>query len=263
MLFRATPSRRLLRRGPHRGPRRSPRSSPRPAPAAWTPPRARLLRFLGGLAICVLGVFLSLRAGLGLSPWDVLHAGLSDQAGLSYGTVVIAVGLLVLLASWALGVRPGLGTLVNVLAVGWGLDALLATSWLEGLDGAPVAVRVLAVVAAVVALGFGAALYIGAGYGAGPRDSLMVACHQHGLPIGASRCVIEVSVLLGGWLLGGPVGVGTVLLALGIGPVVQVSFRVLRQQPPTSRPVARTEPARRWRLRPALSGAPDAGQQAA
>ena len=224
MLFRSTSARRTTRR------------PSRAAPAPWTPPRARMLRFLGGLAVCAVGVFLSLRAGLGLSPWDVLHSGLSQQLGISYGTVVIVVGLLVLLASWALGVRPGLGTLFNVLAMGWGLDALLATTWLQDLPSAPVAVRVLALLASVVALGFGAALYIGAGYGAGPRDSLMVACHQHGWPIGPSRCVIELSVLVGGWFLGGAVGVGTVLLALGIGPVVQLSFRLLRQQPRTSRP---------------------------
>lgn len=230
MLFRSTSARR-------------PSRSPRPAPAPWTPPRARMLRFLGGLAICVVGVFLSLRAGLGLSPWDVLHAGLSEQLGISYGTVVIVVGLLVLLLSWVLGVRPGIGTLFNVLSIGWGLDALLATSWLEDLSSAPVALRVLALLGAVLALGFGAALYIGAGYGAGPRDSLMVACHQHGWPIGPSRCVIELSVLVAGWFLGGSVGVGTVLLALGTGPVVQASFRLLRQQPRTSRP-AQARPAR-------------------
>ena len=255
MLFRAARARR-----PARPARPAARSAARPA--AWTPPRARLLRFLGGLAICVVGVFLSLRAGLGLSPWDVLHAGTSEQSGLSFGTVVIAVGLLVLLVSWALGVRPGLGTLFNVLAVGWGLDALLATSWLEGLADAPVALRVLAVLGSVAALGFGAALYIGAGYGAGPRDSLMVACHQHGLPIGASRVVIEVTVVVVGWLLGGPVGVGTVLLAVGTGPAVQASFRLLRQLPPTSEPSPRRAAARRRRARPAVPVA-DPGQQAA
>ena len=201
----------------------------------WTPPPGRLLRFLGGLACCALAVWLSVQVDLGLSPWDMLHSGLSESLGLSFGLVVVLVGLAVLVVSWALGVRPGLGTLVNIVSVGWALDLLLATSWLDGLRDAPLGLRVPVLVAAVLLLGFGAALYIGAGFGAGPRDSLMVACHQRGLPIGPSRVAIEVTVLVVGWLLGGALGLGTVLLALGTGPVVQLSFRLLGQQPPARR----------------------------
>lgn len=204
----------------------------------WTPPPGRVLRFLGGLALCALAVWLSVQVELGLSPWDVLHSGLSERLGLSFGLVVILVGLAVLGLSRVLGVRPGIGTLVNIVSVGWVLDRLLATSWLDGLPDAAMWVRVLALVAAVLILGFGAALYIGAGFGAGPRDSLMVACSHHGWPIGPSRVVIEVTVLLVGWLLGGTLGLGTVLLALGTGPVVQLSFRLLRQQPPARRRAA-------------------------
>jgi uncharacterized protein len=199
------------------------------------PPPVRLLQFVVGLALCAVAVWASIRVGLGVSPWDTLHVGLSVRLGLSFGVVVGGVGLLVLTVSWALGVRPGWGTLLNLVAVAWVLDALLATPWLDGLPDAPMAVRVLVLGASVVLLGVGGALYIGAGLGAGPRDSLMVACYRHGLPIGASRCVIELSVLLGGWLLGGPVGVGTLVLALGTGPVVQVAFRVLRQEPAARR----------------------------
>lgn len=207
--------------------------SRRPA-SRWVPPPRRLLQFLAGLALCALGVWLSVRVQLGLSPWDTLHAGLSDHLGLSFGTIIIAVGLLVLALSWLLGVRPGLGTLFNIFAMGWVLDLLLGSPWLHDLPGAPVAVRVLALLASVALLGFGAALYIGAGFGAGPRDSLMVACFRHGLPIGPSRCAIELAVVGGGWLLGAPIGVGTLVLALGTGPAVQASFRLLRQQPPSS-----------------------------
>jgi uncharacterized protein len=192
---------------------------------------ARLLQFVVGVALCAVAVWSSVQAGLGVSPWDTLHAGLSTQLGLSFGAVVTAVGLLVLALSWVLGVRPGVGTLVNIVVVGWALDTLLATPWLDGLREAPIAVRALVLVGSVVLLAVGGALYIGAGLGAGPRDSLMVACHRHGLPIGASRCVIELVVVLLGWLLGGPVGVGTLVLALGTGPVMQVAFRLLRRQP--------------------------------
>jgi uncharacterized membrane protein YczE len=192
---------------------------------------SRLLQFLVGLALCAVAVWASVQAGLGVSPWDTLHGGLSAQLGLSFGAVVTGVGLVVLAASWALGVRPGWGTLVNILFIGWSLDALLATSWLDGLRDGPIVLRALVLAASVLLLGVGGALYIGAGLGAGPRDSLMVACHRHGLPIGASRCGIELVVVLLGWLFGGPVGVGTVILALGTGPVMQVAFRLLRRHP--------------------------------
>lgn len=200
-----------------------------------TPPPGRTLRFVGGLVLCALAVWTSLQVQLGLAPWDMLHAGLSERLGLSFGLVVVLVGLAVLVFSAALGERPGIGTLVNVLGVGWLIDRLLATSWLDDLPDAALELRVLALVGSVVLLGIGAALYIGAAFGAGPRDSLMVACHHHGWPIGASRVGIEVTVLLVGWLLGGALGLGTVLLALGTGPVVQLTFRVLGEQPPSRR----------------------------
>jgi uncharacterized membrane protein YczE len=190
----------------------------------------RLLQFLLGLALCATGVWLSLQAGLGVSPWDVLHAGITQHIGLSFGTVVIETGLLVLVAAAAAGVRPGVGTPVYIVLTELGLDGLLAASWLDDLSTEPVAVRLPVLLLAVVALGLGCALYHGAGFGAGPRDSLMVVCHRHGLPIGLSRCAIETSVLVAGFLLGGAAGVGTVVVALGTGPVVQVSLRLLRQQ---------------------------------
>ncbi len=165
-----------------------------------------------------------------MSPWDVLHAGITQHIGLSFGAVVIGTGLLVLVAAAAAGVRPGVGTPVYIVLTGLGLDGLLAGSWLDDLSTEPVAVRLPVLLLAVVALGLDCALYLGAGFGAGPRDSLMVVCHHHGLPIGLSRCAIETSVLVAGFLLGGAAGVGTVVVALGTGPVVQVSLRLLRQQ---------------------------------
>lgn len=214
--------------------------APRSAVRSRHLPR-RLVQFVGGLTLCALAVWSSVTVALGLSPWDTLHAGLSARLGLSFGTVLILVGVLVQAVAWALGQRPGLGTLVNILGMGWAVDRLMSTSWLDGLPQAPMAARVLVLVGAVVFLGLGGALYIGAGFGAGPRDSLMVACYHHGLPIAASRCGIESGVLLVGWMLGGPLGLGTIALALGSGPATQAAFRLLRQRPPSlsSRP-ART-----------------------
>lgn len=193
---------------------------------------SRLLRFVVGLALCAAGVWLSVEAGLGLSPWDVLHAGLSHQLGLSFGTVVVALGLALLAVAGALGVRPGVGTVFNVVAVGVTIDHLLSTRWLDNLAATSDPTRLLVLLVAVTLLGFGAALYIGAGFGSGPRDSLMIACHRRGLPIGPSRFAIEVVALLVGWSLGGAVGLGTFVIALGTGPAIQTSFRLLRQEPP-------------------------------
>ena len=209
----------------------------------WRPPRARrVLQFAGGLALCATGVWTSLQAGLGVSSWDVLHAGLAARTGLSFGVVVAAVGVVVLGLSALLGVRPKVGTLVNVAVIAVTLDALLGTSWLDGVHTAPVLLRAALLLVATALLGVGGALYIGAGFGAGPRDSLMVACHRHGLPVGVSRIGIEVLVVIVGWLLGGPVGVGTVAMAFALGPVTQLAFRVLHQRPDAGLPAPRRPP---------------------
>lgn len=193
--------------------------------------RWRIPQFLVGLGLCSTGVFLSLQVGLGVSPWDVLHGGIADVTGLSFGVVVIAAGLAILLASMALGVRPGWGTLVNVVTVGVALDRLLAGPILDDLHTAPVVLRVALLALAVLLLGVGVALYLGAGFGAGPRDGLMVAAALHGLAIGPARLVIELTALGLGWLLGGQVGIGTVVMALCTAPAVAWSFRLLGQSP--------------------------------
>jgi uncharacterized protein len=206
-----------------------PRTAPGTQPGTTARPSLarRLPRFVAGLALCAVAVWLTVQVNLGLSPWDVLHSGLAHLLGVSFGAVLVGVGLLVLVGSALLGVRPGVGTFVNVVLMGIALDRLLATSWLDTLAVAPLAVRLPVLVGAVALLGVGAALYIGAGLGAGPRDSLMVALAGRGLPIGWSRCAIELSVLAGGWLLHGPVGIGTAVIALTSGPAVQVAFRLL------------------------------------
>ncbi len=195
----------------------------------------RLVQFAIGVAFCAIGVWLTLQAALGVSPWDVLHAGIAQATGLSFGTALILVGLAVLGVSASLGVRPGIGTLGNQVVVGLTLDRLLAAPWLDGLADAHVGVRAAVLLAGVALLGLGCAMYIGSGFGAGPRDSLMVACYQRGLRIGPARAAIEIAVLVVGWLLSGPVGIGTVVIALGLGPAVSAGFRLIRQEPP-SRP---------------------------
>lgn len=172
------------------------------------------------LGLCLYGVSLALmvRANLGLDPWDVFHQGLAERAGLSLGTILILVGAAVMLLWIPLRQKPGLGTLSNIFVIGLAADAAL---WaLPDLHGLPL--RGAGLVAGVVLNGVASAAYIGAGMGPGPRDGLMTGlARRTGWPIRWTRMGIEAAVLALGWVLGGSVGVGTVLYAVAIGPLIQ------------------------------------------
>ncbi len=196
-----------------------------------------LLQLLVGLVLFGVGLWLGLQAELGVAPWDVLTGGLSEQLGTPFGRTAIGISFVVLLLACAAGVRPGIGTLLNVVVIGAVVDLLLLTPLLGRLGDAPVAARLPVTLLGIACVAAGSALYLGAHLGPGPRDGLMVAIAQRtGWRFGTARAVLECTVLVLGVLLGGPAGVGTVLFALGIGPAVQVAFRVLRQTP-VSRPV--------------------------
>ena len=186
-------------------------------PGAVGLPR-RLRRLLTGLVTMGAGIGLMADAELGLGPWDVLHQGLASRTGLTLGLLNILVGAAVLALWIPLRQRPGLGTVLNVVIIGLVVDATLALlPHLEAL-----APRVAAMVAGVVLMGVGSGLYIGAGLGAGPRDGLMTGVAARGHTVRSVRTALEVTVLALGWALGGTVGVGTVVLALAIGPLVQL-----------------------------------------
>lgn len=178
----------------------------------------RLLQLSIGLTLYGASMALMLRAALGLDPWDVFHQGVSGQVGISIGMVVNLTGLVVLLLWIPLRQRPGIGTVANVVMIGTAMDLTLrALPPVEGL-----AFQVAALVASIIANGFAGALYIGAGLGPGPRDGLMTGlARRTGWSLRLVRTGIEVSVLALGWALGGTVGVGTLLYAFGIGPLVQ------------------------------------------
>jgi uncharacterized protein len=198
------------------------------------------VRLFAGLWLFAAGVVLGLRSGLGVSPWDVLHDGIRQVTPLSFGAATVLVGVVLVAVSLAAGIRPGPGTLANMLAIGVFADAMLATGIAGDLEARPLALRLAAVAAGVVLVALGSALYIGAGLGSGPRDSLMLALSARTrVRVGIVRALIEASVLALGWLLGGAAGVGTVLFAFGIGPAVELAFRLLRVEPP-ARPDRRT-----------------------
>ncbi|MCU1692856.1 MAG: hypothetical protein JWM64_1947 [Frankiales bacterium] len=192
----------------------------------------RTLRLLLGLVLFGAGLWLGLVAELGVGPWDVLCGGLAEHLGTPFGRTAIGISVVVLVIGLACRVRPGVGTVLNVFVVGGTIDVLLGTGWLGGLGEEPVALRLPATALGILTVAVGSALYLGAHLGPGPRDGLMVALVQRtGWSVGRCRALLECGVLVLGVALGGPVGIGTVAFALGIGPAVQVAFRVLRQTP--------------------------------
>jgi uncharacterized membrane protein YczE len=191
----------------------------------------RLAQLYIGLVCYGLAGALQVRSGLGLDPWDVFHQGLARHLGLAIGTVVILVGASVLLLWIPLRQRPGVGTLSNVVLIGVSMNAALM--WLPRVH--VLGWRITDLLAGVLLCGLATGMYIGANLGPGPRDGLMTGlARRTGRSIGLTRTVLELTVLATGWLLGGTVGIGTVVFALGIGPLVQVFMPLFEVQ---SRPM--------------------------
>ena len=179
----------------------------------------RLVQLFTGLAMYGISLAMFIRAGLGLDPWDVFHQGVAGRTGLSIGAVVIAISFLVLLLWIPLRQRPGFGTLCNAVLVGLFADVGLALIPSFSHLGGQIALLGGAVLLNAIA----SACYIGARFGPGARDGLMTGlARRTGWSVRVSRTLIEVVVLAAGWLLGGSVGVGTVVYALAIGPLVQL-----------------------------------------
>jgi uncharacterized membrane protein YczE len=163
------------------------------------------------------GIAVMVLAGLGLGPWDVLHQGLSERTGIPIGTVGIIVGVAVLALWVPLRQRLGVGTVLNTILIGVTIDVVLALVP----DFEPLWLRWVGMLVGVVLYAGGSGIYIGAGLGPGPRDGLMTGLAQRGASIRVVRTGLELTVLALGFALGGTVGVGTVVLALGVGPLVQ------------------------------------------
>ena len=183
------------------------------------PPRTRrLAQLYVGLLLYGASDAMLLLGGLGVDPWDVFHQGLSRRIGLGVGTWSLIVGAAVLLLWIPLRQRPGLGTISNVFVVGLTIDALL-TLFSEPHN---LAARIALMLGGVLINGVATGAYIGAGLGPGPRDGLMMGLAARGYQIRVVRTGIELTVLAIGWLLGGTVGIGTVVYALAIGPLAHV-----------------------------------------
>jgi uncharacterized membrane protein YczE len=189
----------------------------------------RLAQLYGGLLLYGASSSLLVLGGLGLDPWDVFHQGLSKTFGLAIGTWAIIVGVAVLLLWIPLRQRPGIGTLSNVVLVGGTMDVVLGHTH----QPHAMAARVACLVCGVFLNGVATGAYIGAGLGPGPRDGLMTGLAARGHSIRLVRTGLELTVLATGWLLGGTVGVGTVLYALSIGPLAHVFIPLFARGRPT------------------------------
>ncbi len=183
----------------------------------------RLPGLLAGLVVFGAGIAVMAASGLGLGPWEAFHQGIANRTGLALGTVSILVGIPVLALWWPLGERPGIGTLLNVAFIGTAINIVLP---LLPRPGEPVFQLAMSV-GGVLLIGLGSGLYLSADLGAGPRDGLMTGLHHRfGWSIRRARTAIELTVLVVGFLLGGTIGLGTILFTFGIGPVVQVFLRI-------------------------------------
>ncbi|OLT28311.1 hypothetical protein BJF83_15570 [Nocardiopsis sp. CNR-923] len=203
-------------------------------------PRARRLAQLYlGLILYGLSGALLVRAELGAMPWDVLHQGLALRTGLSIGAWSVIVGAALMLLWIPLRQRPGLGTLSNVVVVGATVDLFL---WLLPSPG-PLALRAATLLLGVLVCGVATGCYIGARLGPGPRDGLMTGLAARGWSVRLARTVIEAVVVVTGAVLGGTLGVGTIVYALAIGPLAQVFLPMMRV--PDERPAVQPPPHRR------------------
>jgi len=208
----------------------------------------RVLQLLIGLVLYGFGCALTIEAGLGVDPWTVFAQGLSIRTGIGIGWVTNIVGFLVLLLWIPLRQKPGVGTIANIMLVGTSMQVAL---WiLPPASGIVAQSGVLFAGIATVAVASG--LYIGAHFGPGPRDGLMTGLHARlGWPVWLCRGTVEITVLLAGWMLGGTVGIGTVLFAALIGPLVHLALPLLDATRPVrdwQRPISargtRVDPSR-------------------
>ena len=196
--------------------------APRSLTARWVQLLVGLLGFAGAIALMI-------RSSLGLGPWDAFHVGIHRLTGVSVGTASILTGIVIVGISMTLKARPGPATLANMVLIGIFTDLILKV--LPPASG--MAIGLPYHIAGIVLIGLSSGMYLGARLGAGPRDGLMTALAvRSGWSIARTRTVIELSVLALGWAMGGTLGIGTVLFALGVGPSVQWGMRLFGLLPP-------------------------------
>lgn len=187
-------------------------------------PVRRLSQLFAGLWLYGASMAMQIRATLGLDPWDVLHEGLTKRTGLSFGAIVAITGVLVLLVWIPLRQKPGIGTIANVIVISVAVDVTLAILP----EPQTLLPRIVFLVLGIVLNAVAFAAYVGSRLGPGPRDGMVTGfCRRTGISLRLVRTVVELLVLGTGWLLGGTLGIGTILYALSIGPLTQLFLPAL------------------------------------
>ncbi len=187
----------------------------------------KLIRLFIGLFLFAVGIVLTINADLGLSPWDVFHQGISHITGITMGQASIAVGIMLVILNAALGERLGWGTLCNMLFIGLFMDFLMLNRLIPIYEG--IVPGVIMMLLGMAVIGVASYFYIGAALGSGPRDGLMIALTKKtSKSVRFIRNAIESSALIAGYLLGGYVGIGTLIMAIALGYIIQFTFKVLK-----------------------------------
>lgn len=188
---------------------------------------ARFIRLMVGLFIFAAGLVMIMKSDLGYGPWELFHDGLTNIVPITIGQATVIVGAIIVIANFLLKEAVGIGTLFNMVFMGVFIDLILFLNVIPvagGLFGGIMLILLGFFISAV-----GTWLYLSSAFGAGPRDGLMVALRRKtGIPVGISRCIIECAAALAGWLLGGPLGVGTVASIVGFGLFIQLVFRIVK-----------------------------------
>lgn len=190
----------------------------------------RFLRLILGLFLYALGIALSMRANIGYSPWDAFHAGLAKSFGISIGQASIIVGFIIISLTFFMKEKIGLGTILNIVLIGIFLDLILWSNVIPLMHSTLYGIMLL--LCGLLVISIAMVVYISTAFGTGPRDGLMVALSKRiKLPVGAIRGIIESTVTIGGWLLGGMIGLGTIVSALFLGFAIQLIFRFFKFDP--------------------------------
>lgn len=189
-----------------------------------------IIRVIFGFFLFALGIMITVKADFGLAPWDVFHIGLAERLGITFGTVVIIVGVIIIVINWFFKERIGVGTIMNVFMIGWFIDLIIY------IDVIPTPqsyiLKVIMILGGLFIIGIGTYYYLSAGLGIGPRDGLMVIIAKRSKkPIGLGRSLIEISVLIIGYFLGGKVWIGTVIISLFVGVFIQIVFKIFKFDP--------------------------------
>ena len=187
---------------------------------------ARLLWLVAGVAVSALGITMMLRANVGLEPWSVLQQGLAQTAGITYGTASMIVGAAAIGTAMLCGESFGIGTVVDIVLCAVCIDGLLWLDWIPQMHSLSSGISML--LAGMELLAIGTWMYMKSALGAGPRDALMVAlARKTGRSVGLCRASVEIVVIIAGFLLGGQVGIGTVIAAFGLGSLFNLNFHLL------------------------------------